>query len=540
MESSNEVFILSEKLGILHEHSREALREENYDRFYDLLHNYQQIIRDEIKRCLGTSNDVKIFSQQEDKLYPSTFVYFRKEMLWHTIEFAIFLNLAKDTIVPGKEGDFLYPSEIAVMFIELLEASTLKQCVLSDVMLAEAIQRRETTASSVNQLNHLAEQTTYKWRFVLSTLGDLDKERELTDKQYLLRLPDVLRAYLISQGEHLSIANTKALVSPTLSSLSGAEKQSSESLNMALQASRDIDMQDSALVPYQEDSVYIDYFAESSALPEDCNEEMTVWLILLSSEVLLQQKISMSFDGSSITELVLQQLGSIVRRTEKLSGLFSARNNQLETEIERRLSDVEGHVNTVANAVEKLFFFTENARKWTMQLMTKPETCDSMPVHFEFESSMMVSTTREEVPEERLIVLTPKAGMPGYSQSLSLFRIADQTYEEPPQQKLKNLQEKLRQLFQACQAERVYLKELLYIRFNQKSGLDLCEKTDKEQSTNFQRTKNEFELAIGEWQIWQKDMFGYMAGFEREVFEANDVATDLNSGGLHAGKEFRK
>lgn len=540
MKSSNEVFILSEKLGILHEHCRETLQEKNHDRLYDFLHNYQQIIRDEITRCLGTLDHIKIFSQQQDKLYPTTFFYFRKEILWHIIEFSIFLSLAKDVFILKRDANFLYPSEIAAMFIELLEVSTLKQCVLSDVMLAEAIQKQETTANNVNQFNHLAEQATDKWRFTVSALSDLDREQELADKQYLIRLSDALCVYLASQAECLSIANTKALVSPTGPSLSGVEKQSYEPSKMVLQVTRANELQDSALIPYQEDSIYVDYFSESSALPEECNEEMIAWLILLSAELSLQQKIDASFESSSITELGLQQLDHIVRRTTKLCSLFSARNNQLEAEIERKLSDVEGHVNMVASAVEKLYLFTEDARKWTMQLMTKPETCDSRPVYFEFESSVMVLPTREEAHEGRLVVLTPRTQAPGYSQSLSLFRILDQAYEESPQQKLKNLQEKFRQLSQDCQTERAYLKELLYVRFNQKSGLDLCEKTGKEQSGNFQRTKNEFELAIGEWQIWQKTMFGYMAEFEKEVFEVSEVKADASLGEPHAGKEFRK
>ncbi|PJD93343.1 MAG: hypothetical protein CK424_02870 [Legionella sp.] len=586
MKSGNEVFILSEKLGILHEHCREAFQEESHDRFYDLLHNYQQLIRDEIERCLGTSNHIKIFSPHENRLYPSTFIYFRKEILWHTIEFSIFLSLSQVTIVPREDNGFLYPSELAVMFTELLDASLLKQCVLSDVMLAEAIQRRETTTDSVNQFNHLAEKSAYKWRVVLSALGDLDKEQELTDTQYLHHLPDILRVYLTNQSEYFSIENIRALVSPTESPLTGVKKQASNLLNTSLQMTQVFEIQNSLLVPYQEDRICIDYFSESSALSEECHEEMMVWLILLSSEVLLHQKIDTSFnensisrvrtqqsrhimqqlgyvmrldseellqqnietsleidmsaDASSIREWRLQQLDYLVRRVANLLALFSARNNQLEVEIERKLSNVEEHVNIVTNAVEKLYSFTEDARKWTMQLMIKPETCDSRSAHFEFESSMMVSTTREEVPEERLIVLTSRPEAPGYSQSLSLFRITDQAYEESPQQKLKNLQEKLRQLFRDCQAERVYLKELLYVRFNQESGLDLCEKIGKEQSADFQRTKNDFELAIGEWQVWQKTMFGYMAEFERDIFEKNEKMTDSNLGGPHAGKEFRK
>jgi hypothetical protein len=544
MKASNEQFILSEKLDIFHEHCRVALQEQEQERLYDLLYNYQKIIRDEIKRCLGTSDKINTFSPQKHQFYSATFLYFRKEILWHIVEFSLFLSLAKDTILSRKDGDFLYPSEIVVMFIELIEASTFKQCVLSNAALVAALQKRETTETSVEQFNHLAEQTAKKWRFILSQVGGLDQERDLTDEQYRQSLPDALRVYFTEQSEHLPTANIKVLASSTNS----AGKQLSEPEKSALQVKPSSKPQDS-LVPYQKGSADIDYFSESIALPEECSEEMMVWLILLNSELLLQRKIAKSFDdasiatnvdGSSMPELVLQQLDYVVRRVSKLFDFFVARNDQLETEIERRLSDVTEHVKLVADAVEKLFLFVDDARKWTKQLVTKPETCEQRPIHFEFESSVIAPPTREETSEERLMIVVKKEHAPGYSQSLSLFVTPNQSYKESPQQKFKNLQEKFRHLFQDCQAERAYLKELLYVRCNRKDGLDLCEKTDQEQSMSFNRTKNDYELTITEWQAWQKNMFGHVAELEKIILEANTVASMSNLGGYDAGKECRK
>lgn len=536
MQSVNEIFVVSSNLNILHEHCRDALKEEDSERLYDLLHHYQQIIRDEINRCLGTSTSIRSFSPTNDNIYSVTYTYFKKEIFWHVLELSIFLSLAKDTIVP-KDDNFLYPVELVFMFVNLLEQSAFKQCVLSDVMLARAVQRRETTSNHIDKFNRLLEKTTIKWRFTTNYFRDLDREQTLIGTEYESKFHSTLQAYLAQQAESLPIIDTRVITSPTVSY---AENKLHDSPQLSSQEIKIADIQNSALTSYEQGDVPVDYFAESSTLSEECNEEMLIWLILLSSEALFQRK-NTSVLSDSVTELSVQQFEHVTARLNKLLCFFADRNNQLECEIESRLADVEGHTSSVSNAVEKLFSFTEDARKWTIQLMTEPEKCESRPVCFEFDSSLALSPVYEREEAGRSIVLVPEKAVLGYSQPLSIFRIADKAYEEPPIQKIKRFQEKFRQLFQDCQAERTYLKELLYVKCNQRDGLERCEQTDKEQRENLRRTKDEFELSIKEWQVWQQTMFGFLADLGKEVLEACEVAINPTvSEGADAKQEYRK
>lgn len=682
-KSLNDQLVIIKSLSSMYQRCQDALRLKNTEQFNELLRQYQEMLIGEITRQLGTPEIPHLFDSEKEEIHPFAFADFETSVREHIMGIATLITLSHLDLTLAINPIVYYPSQTFIIFIECLEKSGLKQCVMSQ---EELMQRAKENAvrESTEEARLNARASRQSWFLIASQAADMVPAFFITDATLVIPFEKSLESFSslsfpekslqksfsppldtvgvkklagigsaipmeittpvligsvssnnlsvllneVRQSTHILLTkvfpNGKLIASETseefkkhkrilestiqrfshlISSIITEEDfawyvtatmeihKCKEILlskrEIILERYRTTLIEESGEKPYdiKIDLDYIDkkfkelddlnfkkrvvvdvngFFSEKKImsaleifekmhLPRECKEETMLWVLLMSSEVVIFKRTVHFLLREILTLHLIQSLESTLERLHTLLNLLKIRNNQLENEIDRGLSVLEQQVKETHDRVEEFFDFTEKAKQWTLQLFSRPQRCEFEPFSIneladvELGCSSAVDCEKfiytqnpmsTDVVEISPCTLQPKHVICAETKLMS--DISDDAILSDAflSERYQSCEEKFIDLFLECQTEQEYLREFLFLCFDENTGLESCKRRSGEQKSSFDATRSESDLSVQEWQTWQQKMFSYLQNPQDTHSKRSEVSnadcTNLSEGDSYA------